>query len=71
MLGERIFHLGWHDGVDFAPNQLIALQISQVLGKHLLGHAWDERAQLIKPLGTGFQINEDQRFLFATDDVGG
>jgi hypothetical protein len=71
MLGERIFNLRRHDGVNSSPNHFVALQISQVLGKHLLGHARNELAQLTEPLGTGFQIKQDQRFPFAADDVGG
>jgi hypothetical protein len=68
---ERVFHLRRHDGINFAANDVITLQVAQVLSQHFLGHARNQLAKLSESFGSTFQIKQDQRLPLAADYVRG
>src|SRR5690606_3563309 len=66
---ERVLDLGRHDVVHLPVHHLVALELAQVLGKHLLADARDGAAQLAEPLRAAPERPEDEHLPLAADHV--
>ena len=71
MSGERILDARRHLGIDLAADDVVALQFSQLLRKHLLGGSREELLELAEPANPALQVKQNGRFPLSTNDVGG
>jgi hypothetical protein len=70
MFRERIFNAGGYLGIDFAVDDGVSLQFSQLLRQHLLGWPGKELLQFAETPNPSLQVIQDRRLPFPANDVG-
>jgi hypothetical protein len=53
---------------DFASNDIILLQLSEMSGEHLLRGIWNEPLKFAKSTSSIFEVKQNERFPFSADD---
>lgn len=67
--GEGVFDFRWHNRMDGAPNEAVALEAAQGLGEHFLRDAADLALELGITLGAVGQDLDDESGPFVGDAV--
>src|SRR5215472_6762423 len=71
MFGEGILDAGRHFGVDLAADDVVALELTKLLGQHFLRRPGEKPLQLAETADAPLQVEQDGGFPFAPNDVRG
>ena len=71
MPGKRILDARRDLRVDLAPDDVIALQFAQLLGEHFFRGSRQKSLEFAEPADFALQVEQNGRFPFSTNDVGG
>jgi len=71
MFGEGILDAGRHFGVDLAADDVVALELTKLLGQHFLRGPGEKPLQLAETADAPLQVEQDGGFPFAPNDVRG